>query len=449
MSKLKPAAIKSAGYGKILEEHRNVLEKGDESVRILHTSDWHLGKTLENINRMDEQRQFVDELCSVAEREKVDVVLVAGDIYDTYNPPAAAEELFYDAVDRLNDRGRRAVIVIAGNHDNPERLCASSPLAYRNGIILLGYPGSNSGVHTTGSGGVKVTASGAGWLRLNVSGCGHDAVVITLPYPSETRLEQVLCSESDEIRLQLAYSDKVGSILKSRSQEFKEDTVNLVIGHIFLRGGRESESERTLQVGGAMTVDPGVLPGNAHFVALGHLHRPQRIKEAPCPAYYSGSPLAYSFSEADYCKVLYLIDAIPGGRPVISEIPLNCGKPLKRWVAKNGIAQALGWCEEGRDRNAWIDLEVYTDRILSVDEQKLLRELNPGIINIRPVIKSEISEAANWENRETKKVDELFKDYYRFRTGIEVSQELMETFIDVLNENEEVEDTGSTVRSMV
>ncbi|NLV35072.1 MAG: exonuclease subunit SbcD, partial [Clostridiaceae bacterium] len=114
-------------------------------MRILHTSDWHLGRNLEQISRIDEQRQFIDFLSETAQEQEIDLVLVAGDIYDTYNPSAAAEELFYDAIDRLNDGGKRAVLVIAGNHDNPERLCAASPLASRRGIILLGYPSSDAG----------------------------------------------------------------------------------------------------------------------------------------------------------------------------------------------------------------------------------------------------------------------------------------------------------------
>lgn len=98
-------------------------------MRILHTSDWHLGRSLENINRIEEQWEFIDQLCEIADEERIDLVLVAGDVYDSYNPSAAAEELFYYALDRLNDGGGRAVVVIAGNHDNPERLCASNPLA--------------------------------------------------------------------------------------------------------------------------------------------------------------------------------------------------------------------------------------------------------------------------------------------------------------------------------
>jgi len=405
-------------------------------MKILHTSDWHLGKTLENLSRLDEQRQFVDELCEIASRENIDMVLVAGDIFDTYTPPSAAEELFYNAVDRLSNKGERAVVVIAGNHDSPERLCAASPLAYKNGIILLGYPGSDAGVYKYDNGNIKIVDSGPGWLEISMKHLGYNTVILTLPYPSEARLDQMLVHELDESKLQMAYSERVGSILKQLSQKFRDDTVNLIMSHIFVRGGKTSDSERTLQVGGAMTVDPEVLPSNAHFVALGHLHRPQSVKGAPCPAYYSGSPLAYSFSESDYSKAVYIIDAVPGKRAEVNEICLNSGRPLRKWIARNGIEEAMKWCEEGKDCNAWIDLEVYTDRILSMEEQKKLRELNPGIINIRPVIKS-VQEDIDYHDRENKKIDELFSDYYRTKTGTEISEELMSMFLNVLNESDE------------
>jgi len=397
---------------------------------------------LENINRLDEQRQFIDELCDIADYMDVDLVLVAGDIYDSYNPSSAAEELFYNAVERLNAGGKRAIIVIAGNHDSPERLCAASSLAYRNGIILLGYPASDAGTYNIDCENINIVESGSGWMEINIKSCEHNAVVLTLPYPSEARLEQILSLDYTEEKLQQAYTDKIGSIFDKLAHKFRDDTVNLAVSHIFMKGGKESESERTLQVGGAMTVDPCCLPSNAHYVALGHLHRPQEVKNAPCPAYYSGSPLAYSFSEADYCKAVYIVDAVPGAEAKVEEVFLNCGRPLRKWSAKNGIEEALRWCEEGRDSNAWIDLEIYTDRVLTMEEQKLLRELNQGIINIRPVIRSELEEVIEYENREGKKIDELFKEYYKFKTGTEVSEELLETFLEVLNADEEENEGG-------
>jgi len=406
-------------------------------MRILHTSDWHLGRLLEQINRIDEQKEFITCLCKTADDEKIDLVLVAGDIFDTYNPSAAAEELFYEAIDKLSGKGKRAVIVIAGNHDNPERLCAASPLAYKNGIILLGYPGSSPDKYKSSCETVKIIDCGPGWIELHIDNCSHNAVVITLPYPSESRLEEILSDDVDENKMQKAYSDKIGDILNKLAGKFRDDTVNLVVSHLFIRGGSTSDSERTIQVGGALTVDPEVLPEKAHFIALGHLHRAQKVKGAPCPAYYSGSPLAYSFSEAGYSKVVYIIDAEPGKDADIREVYLDCGKPLKKWVAEKGIEQAIKWCEEKRDINAWVDLEIYTDRAFSMEEQKKLRELHPGIISIKPVINAEQRELPDYENREGRKIDELFRDYYKSRTGVEISDELMQVFLETINEDED------------
>lgn len=405
-------------------------------MRILHTSDWHLGRSLEQISRIGEQRAFVDCLCQTAGEQDVDLVLVAGDVFDTYNPSAAAEELFYDALERLNGGGRRAVIVIAGNHDNPDRLCAASPLARKNGIILLGYPASDAGAQGAGAKNFVVD-SGPGWFELAVPGCAHHAVIITLPYPSESRLEEVVSRQADEGALQKAYSEKIGALFASLSQNFREDTVNLAVGHLFLRGGKQTDSERTLQVGGAMTVDPAVLPANAHFVAMGHLHRPQRIDGAPCPAVYAGSPLAYSFSETEHSKAVYVVDAAPGREAEITAHYLDCGKPLRRWVAEDGIEQALGWCEEGRDLNAWVDLEIVTDRVLTLEEQRALRSLHPGIVNIRPRLRSEASALVCPQRREGMRIDELFRDYYRAKMQAEVSGELMEAFMEIVNDEGE------------
>lgn len=416
-------------------------------MRILHTSDWHLGRSLEQISRMDEQKEFIDFLVQTVEEQNIDLVLVAGDVYDTYNPPAAAEELFYEAIDRLNGKGKRPVVVIAGNHDNPERLCAASPLAYKNGIILLGYPASDAGEHKINSDSIRVADSGPGWMELCVPNHEHHAVLLTLPYPSESRLEELLTAQADEAALQKAYSGKIGSILTSLSEKFREDTVNLVVGHLFLLGGKESDSERTLQVGGALTVDPAVMPAKAHYAALGHLHRPQEIRHAPCPVFYSGSPLAYSFSEAEHSKAVYVIDAVPGEKASITPVYLDCGKPLRRWVADEGIAQAIQWCQEGRDKNAWVDLEIITDRVFTTEEQRTLRMLHPGIINIRPRLRQDAGETYSPEAREGKRMDELFRDYYRYRMGAEIPQELMEAFIEIMNENADGGDTDETEAS--
>ena len=111
-------------------------------MRILHTSDWHLGKTLEQYSRLEEQEEFLEEFIGIVKDNDIDLVLIAGDIYDNGNPPAKAERMFYNTISEITSSGKTAVLVIAGNHDNPERLVAASPLAYEHGVILLGEPKS-------------------------------------------------------------------------------------------------------------------------------------------------------------------------------------------------------------------------------------------------------------------------------------------------------------------
>jgi len=401
-------------------------------MKILHTSDWHLGKTLENVSRIEEQRQFIDEICDIAEKEQIDIVLIAGDIFDTYNPSSIAEELFYQSIDRLNNKGRRAVVIIAGNHDSPDRLCAASPLTYKNGVILLGYPASDAGQYKIDGDDISIVSSGAGWLELKLSRYNYNAVIISMPYPSEARLDEVILREVDDEGMQQAYSDRIAAIMGNLSESFRQDTVNLVISHMFMRDGKVSDSER--QLGGALMVEPDAIPENAHYVALGHLHRPQQVKGCKVPAYYSGSPLAYSFSEVDYCKSIYIVDAEPGRAAIVKELNLSAGKPLKKWEAHNGIAEVLKWCEEGRDINAWIDLEIYTDTIIGSEEQKQIRDLHPGIINIRPKLKNQLTQNFDYKDRETKRVDELFREYYTSKMGMEASEELMNLFLNIVNQ---------------
>jgi len=418
-------------------------------VRILHTADWHLGKTLENISRLDEQKEFIDLLCSICEKEEVQLVIIAGDIFDTYNPSAKAEELFYSALDRLNDHGKRPIVVIAGNHDNPDRLSAASPIAIRNGIFISGYPGEDARLafyndttsHPNEDSIFETFPKvGEGYVEVSVPGCPHHAVVVTLPYPSEARLKAVLSESGHEDVLQKAYSKKVEDILEKYCKNFREDTVNIVTSHLFILGGLESESERTLQVGGAFTVRGEHLPRNAHYIALGHLHRPQQVKDSPSPTFYSGSPLAYSFSESDYSKSVYIVDAEPQGQALVTQKILDCGKPLKKWRAIS-IEQALEWAREGRDKNAWIDLEVSTDRVLKEEEQRMLRNFNPRIINIRPILKEKDEDFSPDLLREGRKVEDLFLDFYKSKMGIEAKPELVDTLIELLIEKVDEEES--------
>lgn len=409
-------------------------------MRILHTSDWHLGRALDGRSRFEEQERFIDEFVRMAADEEIDLVLIAGDVFDTPNPPARAEELFYEALDRLSDGGRRGIVTIAGNHDNPERLCAASPLALRHGIILFGqpkeilYPATRIVPDR-----VARVGAGQGWVRLGLPGCGEEAVIAMLPYPSESRLNEVLTNSLDEELLSASYSARVSQLWHNLSRNFSKDTVNIAMSHLFVLGGLESDSERPI-VGSAPAVEVDVLPAGAQYVALGHLHRPQAVKKAPVPSRYSGSPLAYSFSEAGQAKSVMLMEASPGNPAVLKELVLSSGYPLVKWKAKDGLVQVHRWIEEGRDSQAWIDLEIHLTGVLNPQEVQNLRHLRERIINIRPIFpemeKAKVSERAGLS------ISELFRRFYQEKSGgAEPGDELTQFFLSLLENSGDEEDT--------
>ncbi|MHB1654240.1 MAG: metallophosphoesterase family protein [Desulfitobacteriaceae bacterium] len=405
-------------------------------LRILHTSDWHLGRMLEGRSRMGEQEQFIDELCAIVENEEVDLLLLAGDVFDTVNPPAGAEELFYEALERLARDGRTGIVAIAGNHDSPERLCAASPLASKHGITLFGQP-KEVLLPFSYSSSERVTrvAAGQGWVELRIPGCSDPALITMLPYPSESRLNEVLSMSLDESILRQEYTVRVSQLFQALATNYRADTVNLGISHLFVQGGVESDSERPIHLGSAPAVDAQAMPPGAQYVALGHLHRPQIVKNALVPTRYSGSPLAYSFSEAGQAKSVMLIEAFPGKPAVSQEIVLNSGFPLVKWKAKEGLAQVHRWIEEGRDPQAWIDLEIHLTNVLNPLEVQKLRHLRERIINIRPIFPA--VEQSKALGRSGLPIDELFRRFYQERAGgAEPTDEMVKFFLSLLDSDD-------------
>lgn len=389
-------------------------------MRLLHTADWHLGRTLEGRSRLEEQAAVLDEIVRLAEEEAIDVVLLAGDVFDSVNPPAAAEQLFYETVARLADKGRRPVVVIAGNHDNPDRLTASTPLAQEQGIVLLGYPVWQP-------------------LRLMVPSSGEALCLAALPYPSEARLNELLSDSPQAHLVQEAYDVRVKHLFQQLAAAFSPQTVNVAMSHLFVAGGQSSDSERPIEVGGAYTVQPTSLPAQAQYVALGHLHRPQAVRSSPVPARYAGSPLAYSFSEAGYAKSVTVVDVRPGEPADVKEIHLTAGRPLVQWRATEGLAQVYRWMEEGRDKEAWIDLEVHVQEALMQEDIYRLRQRYPNFVHIRPVY-PEQEETIRLQAAADMPIDELFRQFYRRQTGgAEPEEELVQLFLELLQEEDEAE----------
>lgn len=382
-------------------------------MRILHTADWHLGKTLEGRSRLKEQEDFLDELARIVKDENIDAVVMAGDAFDTVNPPALAEQLFYESLSALSDKGTRPVVVIAGNHDNPDRLSAASPLTTDHGIYLIGYPKAEP-------------------IDIEVPSSGEILSIAALAYPSESRLNEVLSDTFDEKLLRDRYDEKIKQTFQHMSRKFKKGAVQIAASHIYVAGGSQTDSERPIEVGGAYTVAAESLPEGAAYVALGHLHRPQTIKRARTLARYSGSPLAYSFSEASYAKSVTVVEAAPGGPAAANEIFLSSGKPLVKWKATEGISQVYSWLEEERDKNAWIDLEIHLTDQLSIEEIHRLRKAHQGIIHIRPVFQDIPPSADQTVQSRQVPIEERFIAFYERQTGGAVpDEETVKLFLEL------------------
>jgi len=368
---------------------------------------------------MKEQEDFVEELVRIVHDQKIDLVMMAGDVYDSVNPPAAAEQLFYEAAARLTEGGT-PLVVIAGNHDQPERVSSVTPLVARQGITLVGLPVAEA-------------------VTVQAVRTGEIAKIAALPYPSEARLNELLAAEGDEEELRRAYSARVGMLMRKLASSFTPETVNLAMSHIYVLGGVESDSERPIQVGGAYTVDPSALAVGAQYTALGHLHRPQAVKGEGMIR-YSGSPLAYSFSEAGQAKSVSIIDVAPGQQPVMEEVYLSCGRPLIRWKAKGGLEEVHRWLDEGRDANGFIDLEISLTEAMSLGDIHRLRKSHEGFVHIRPVY-PEMEQVEVEYSRSSLPVPELFRKFYQRQTGgAEPDDALVELFLALTSEDAEVKE---------
>jgi DNA repair protein SbcD/Mre11 len=282
-------------------------------MRILHTSDWHVGKVLKGRDRHDEHVAALGSIVRAAHDEDVDVVLVAGDLFETSAPNPQAQGLVMRTLMALRDDGR-LVVAIAGNHDNQGLVDAVyRPVLGELGLHVLGTP--------------KRPDAG-GTLRLRTRG-GEDLRVAALPFLSHryaVRAAEVLLHETAEHTLD--YARRVAQLVALLTDGFTPDAVNVVMTHVTLLGGRRGGGEREA----ASTLDyelpASMFPATAHYAALGHLHRQQEISAA-CPAFYSGSPLAIDFGEEANESVALVVTAGPGIRADVRPVPVTGGRALR------------------------------------------------------------------------------------------------------------------------
>ena len=405
-------------------------------LKILHTADWHLGKRLQEYSRIAEQKLVLEEICQIADQEEVDLVLLAGDIFDTFNPSHEAVELLYKTLRRLSKNGMRPVVAISGNHDSSQFVEAPDPLARELGILFYSRYDSIISCGTL-DGGMEISQSDSGFVELRLPKLDFPIRILLAPYANEVSLRTYLGEENREE----AFRELLGQNWQQLADRYcDEKGVNLFMGHFFFveegsttTPDAEPESERPiLHVGGTQSLFTQQLPSQIQYAALGHLHRYQTVSKSPCPVVYSSSPLAYSFSEADQEKNVVLIQAKPNEPVQYRPIPLKQGRPLYK-VSFDNLPDTLAWLEG--HPFCYVEITFLTDESIDASTRKAILKAHDGIVNLIPQLRQTSDQAQDELRAEdlSRDMESLFRLFYTSEKGQEPNAQLVELFKEVLS----------------
>lgn len=400
-------------------------------MKILHTADWHLGKRLDRFSRLEEQVLVMEEIISIADEEHADLILVAGDLFDNFNPSVEAAELFYKTLKRLSLNGKRPVIAISGNHDSPSLINAPDPLARECGIILIGHPKAEIAPFDTEY--FNIINSKEGFIELKIDGINFPVRILHTPFANEIRLKEYFGENKEE-----EINKVLSQTWKNIADEFCDDSgVNLLTAHLYMnkRGAEmleEPEGEKPIKIGNADLIFSDSIPEQIQYTALGHLHAFQNIGTKEKPVIYSSSPLCYSFSEAGQKKYVSIIDAEPGKTVSYEKKILKSGRTLVRKTFTS-IEDTVQWL--GENPNTFIELTLESETFLTADERRLIYQSHNGIVHLIPKVRNlELGENQTHEINLSQDINILFKDYFKSRSGgQEANEELMNLFNEILN----------------
>jgi exonuclease SbcD len=370
-----------------------------KTLKFIHTSDWHLGRIFYGIHLTDDQAYVLDQLLLLVKDEKPDMVIVAGDVYDRAVPPSEAVELLDDVLSRIVLDCNVPVVLISGNHDNPRRLNFGSRFLKTRGLYL----------------GCTLNKQ-IDPLFFNDA---HGPVcVYALPYIEPPEVREAFCDETLH-----THNRAMKAIIDRIKKHHDKKARTICVSHSFIAGGEESESERPLAIGGAGTVDASLF-SFADYVALGHLHKPQKIGNREI--HYSGSLLKYSFSEASHTKSVQLVEMDEKGDCAVRRIHL---KPRKDVRCIEGFFAGLK-NNPPRDisREDYI-MATLLDQGVIIDAMPRLQEVYPNLLHIhKPFIEAGIRKTMSRAEYRKLGEKELFDSFVSQVTGEEISKAQLKEF---------------------
>lgn len=373
-------------------------------MKIIHTSDWHIGRQFHNTSLLEDQRLVLNQLIGYIESEAVDALVIAGDIYDRSVPPAAAVELLDDVLNTLCTRMGVPVLLIPGNHDSNARLSFGARQLKHAGLhIFSDLSRITEPTCLTGKSGVAVNFYG-------------------IPYNDPEQVRHRF-----EVQVS-THDDAHGFLVEQIKQVYHPDEINVLLSHCFIDGAVESESERPLSIGGSDRVSFEPLL-DFNYVALGHLHGPQ-FRGAQ-HIRYSGSILKYSFSEQHQNKGVTLVEFDAAGKPGIQLLPLTPKHNMR--VIEGEIAQILK--QGAGDPNAEDYLMVQlTDIHAILDAMGKLREVYPNVLHLEKTGIMSAGEKKAMNREKLKRGEaEMFRDFYSQTTGESLTEEQSAALDSVLS----------------
>ena len=378
-------------------------------MKIVHTADWHVGKSIRGRHRGDEYREILEELKEFISRHDIDILLVAGDIFDSTTPSAEAENIVYNFFHDISLLGVRS-LVIAGNHDSGLRFEAIANLMKLAGVTIRGFFS-----HSREKRELTITAAD-----------GNQARIVLVPFVPErtfVRAEDLL---DGKISNTITYSREMGKLLRQFSAHFTPQTVNIVVAHLLMHGARVGGGERSLYLGDNYAVYPEEIPANIDYLALGHMHLYQQIP-GPGAIYYPGSPLQMDFGETETPKGFLYLEAFPGCPCQPRFIEFRAGKKL---VAIKGTLEEITTIAESDPglKNVYLKMTVHADAS-SMGLSYQLKKLFPEAVEIRREYAAaakpkKITISSDW-------LPTLYKEYYRKQHDEELPEILLKQFNDL------------------
>ncbi|HEX5740867.1 MAG TPA: exonuclease SbcCD subunit D C-terminal domain-containing protein [Pilimelia sp.] len=359
-------------------------------MKILHTSDWHVGKVLKGQQRLAEHIAVLADVVAVARRARPDLVIVAGDLYDTAAPTPDATRVVTRALTALRATGAE-VVAIGGNHDNGAALDALRPWAEAAGIALRGTVRDNPAEHVI----TGVTGGGEAWR------------LVALPFLSQRyAVRAVEMYQLTAAEAQQSYADHVARLVGALADD-SPGTVHLITAHLTVAGATMGGGEREAHCVLGYAVPSSVFPAHTHYVALGHLHRAQQVP-GPCPVRYCGSPVAVDFGEQENTPSVSLVEVTATTPAKVTEVPVAAAVPLR---TVRGTLAELAAQDTGA---AWLRVVVRETPRAGLREQ--VQELLPRALEIR--VDPELLPAADATarpDRVGRSPAQLFADYLTAR----------------------------------